>query len=313
MTIELTGLERAYTDSNSSSDDELEIIQQGTSCGRVFTVVGNGCCAAGRGMQKTINGLHALSADSNATAAIFRKLKHLFNLGEHLTNTKGSLTKCATFLNSHVGVIDFFQMAADAHYFVCGKFRQEKNSKGEVTKARDSNWMIGARLSLCAANTVGALLWLQEMGAKLGEFKAFSLVQKTVSSIPKLRDMPKLQKAAAAIGNIRIFGFLAGPNVLFFVLRGLDLGYALLAVDAGKRIHGATNSAQRTSAAIDISSYLSELVLSALLLAGVTNVIGLGVAGATCIALATSSFLYRVTHNKEIKEKPQLNAHVLTN
>jgi hypothetical protein len=94
-------------------------------------------------------------------------------------------------------------------------------------------------------------------------------------------------------------------NCLFITLRALDLGYALLAIDAGRRLLNAENVKQKVSAGLDLTSYLAELTLSAILLAGVTNVIGLGVAGSTCVALTVSSFLYRIANEKEIKQSAQ--------
>lgn len=280
---------RDYTELKNSSS---------TWCGRGISAVGNGICKFSGFMantaQQTIRGLSLVCADPNAIASAFRKVDpHLLSFYERLSGAKDAVKNCAGSIKCHVAVIDFFQVVADIYYFACRKFREEKNEKGEVVKARDNGLVIGGRLSLAAANFGGAFLWLKELGC-------FS---------SGLQSMPRLQKAAACVGNLRVFSFLGRVSCLSLVLRGLDLGYSLLAIDAARRVGTAVNSAQKTSACLDLSSYVSELVLSAMVFAGVTSVVGLGVAATVCVVFATSSFLYRAMHDKEMKQKPEVRAN----
>lgn len=285
-------------------------------CGRCVSTVNDSASAIGHSLlasfQATLKGLHLVAADANAVAAVCRKLdQHVLKFCEYLKDAKGSLGRCSSFMKSQVAFIDFAQIAADVYYFGCGKFKEKRNEQGEIIKARDADLVVAAKVSLGLANTMGGFLWLEEMGffslskaaAAIGEVRLFSLVPKTVSSIPVLRDISSLQSIARSIGEFRAFSFVKNLNCLFLVLRGLDLGYALLAIDASNRLAKASNNAQVVSASLDLSSYLSELMLSGMLLVGVTNIVSLGLAGTTCIAFTVSSFLYRITHDKEINQK----------
>lgn len=285
-------------------------------CGRCVSVIGGSASAVGQhlvaGLQGTLKGIQLIASDSNAIAAVFRKLdQHVLRFCEYIADAKGEFGRCSTFIRSQVAFIDFAQIAADVHYFGCGRFKEQRNEQGKVIKEKDADLIVAAKVSFGLANTGGGFLWLEEMGffslskaaASLGEVRLFSIVPKAVSSIPVLRDISSLQTVAKAVGEFRAFGFLKNMNCLFLVLRGLDLGYALLAIDASNRLANARNDAQMISASLDLSSYLSELVLSAMLLVGVTNIISLGLGGMTCITLAASSFLYRATHDKEINKK----------
>lgn len=288
-------------------------------CGRGISSVRNAGSMIGSNLlnvtQKAFVGLNFITADSSATAGVFRKLnQYVLNFFEHLSGARGSLSKFSTFIGHQVAFIDFVQLASDINYFVCGKFREEKDSNGEIVKPRDHGIVVGGRVAFFTAGIGGALLWLQDISfislskaaAAIGEARIFSFVPSVISSVPILRDLPKLQNFAKAVGEFRVFSFIKNFRCLSVTLRALDLGYTLFAVEATRRLITASNQAQAISAGIDLSSYLSELVLSALVFAGVTNVVGLGVVGATCIALTVSSFLYRITHNNEIKQKIQL-------
>jgi hypothetical protein len=288
----------------------------GNLCGRGVSVVTWTVSAIGlfavTSLQGILKGTHLIAADSNAIAAVFRKLdQHVLKFCEYMSDAKDSLGRCSHFLKSQVAFIDFVQMASDVYYFGCGKFREERNEKGEITKQADAGVLVAAKVSLSLANTGGNFLWLNEMGffslskaaAAIGEVRLFGIVPKAVASIPALREMSSLQSVAKSIGEFKAFGFIKHVSLLPLVLRGLDLGYALLAIDASNRLAVAINDAQVISASLDLSAYLSELVLSAMVLIGITNVISLGLAGATCIALAASSFLYRATHQQEISQK----------
>lgn len=321
LTLTLPTANVVNTTNDQSSTNVSSKIQEW--CGRGASAIGNGVSSAGNAIihvfQQSLNGLHLITSDTSATAGVFRKLDHhVLKFFEHLSDSKGSLIRFGTFLKRNVAFIDFVQLASEINYFAGCKFKERKNAQGEVVKQRDNNVVISGRAAFLTANTGGALLWLEEMsffslsqiGKAIGEARVFSFVPKVISSIPVLRDLPGLQNVAKTIGEFRAFSFVKHFSCLSITLRALDLGYALFAIDSSRRLFNASNKIQTISAGIDLSSYLAELTLSALVFAGVTNIIGLGVAGATCITLAAASFLYRVTHEKEMKHLPQLPALV---
>ena len=260
--------------------------------------------------HRTIIGLSDVAGDTNAVAAFYRKMeKHVVNLVEFATETPGKCSKMADCLRKAVSFIDFVQFAGDLKYFLTGGYKEERNEKGELVKAADTKTIIGARVAMAAADIGGTLLWFEEMGfyklkdvaASIGSTRVFGCAPKIVSSIPVLRDITVLSRAANALGNLRLFSFITKASCLFVTLRALDLMYGLFAADAASRVINAPSSYHRISAGLDLSSYLSELTISALVFAGVTNVVGLGIAGAVCMTMALSSFLYRNSHKDELK------------
>lgn len=293
-------------------------------CGRGISAVGTGVSVAGNGLlfaiQKVFSSVNLLTSDAPALAGVFRKLdQHVLRFFEHLGDSKGKLGQFSKFLGRNVAFIDFFQLVGDVNYFAAGRFKEKRNELGEIEKPRDKNIVIAGKLGFFAADFGGALLWLQEMSfislskaaVAIGEVRVFSFVPKAISSIPLLRDVSGLQRVANAVGEFRAFSFVKNLSCLSLTLRALDLAYALFAVEAGQRLLNAENKNQAISAGLDLSSYLAELTLNAIVFAGVTNVIGLGIVGVTCITFAVASFLYRVTHEKEIRQKPQLLAQAV--
>lgn len=275
-------------------------------CGRhiVGTVANAGVCAV-KAVVKTTHAvvdkifwsLGNLSETTNELAAACRKLhKHSLHLIGHLTKSPEKFGKLIKILSSYVGYIDFLQVAADVDYFVRGKFKKENFLQ------------VGAHIACFVANVGGALLWLEDMAfinlskatTAIGNWRAFEFVPKVLSTIPVLRDMTVLQKAAKAIGELRVFSVLTKVSPLTIVLRAIDLAYAFLAIEAANRLIKSEKKEQKISAGLDLSSYVAELVLSAVILAGVTNIIALGSIGGGCIVLALSAFLYRSAHEKQL-------------
>jgi hypothetical protein len=254
--------------------------------------------------QKTFWSASVLAADSFMIATIGRKLSNqVLNLCEYIKGAPGSLLKFAQIIKHSVAAIDFVQIASDVHYFVF--------SKGA---SHADGLTLTGRIALFAANIGGALLWLQDMGfivlkntaAKLGEVRLFSFVPKAISSIPVVREFKALQTVAKAIGELHVFNFVKKLSLLPLVLRGLDIGFACFAVDAAMKLWKADSQVKAVSMALDLSTYLSELFLSAIIYVGVTNVVALGVAGTACIAFATFSYLYKAGYEKELKHVPEV-------
>lgn len=284
--------------------------------GHSVSVIGTGFAKVGDGVigvvQSIVSSTSAIAADSTATASVLRKLDHhVLSLIEYINKAPGSLTQFQLFVRRNVAFIDLAQLCADIHYMVAGRMKDVINAEGEAVKVKDTGIMQAGKTAALAANTGGALLWFNEMGLvslskaaeTIGQVRLFSAVPSLVASIPGVKDFPKLGKIANAIGELRVFSFLKHTSCLFVTLRALDIMYACFAVDAAQRFMNAENRIKAISAGLDLSSYLAELTLSAIILAGVTNVVGLGVVGATCIGLTASSFLYRTMHDKEIKQQ----------
>lgn len=255
-------------------------------------------------VQNIFWGASDLCADSFVVATIARKLDHhVLAFCEHLSGAPGSLRKCAEMLNHCVAFVDFVQIASDIHFFFFSKGASKANGL-----------TFTGRVAFLAANVGGALLWMQDMSffvlkntaAKLGEVRVFSFIPKAISSIPVVREFKALQTVAKAMGELRVFSLLNKLSLLSLVLRALDIGYACFAIDAGIRLWNSENQMKSVSAALDLSHYLSELFLSTMLVAGVTNVVTLGVAGTACIAFAASSYLYRAEYKNELKHDPEL-------
>ena len=255
-------------------------------------------------------GFGLIFADSSAEANFFRKIEGpIIRMVEYLANIPGGLQKCSEILRHNVAFIDLVIMLADINYL--WKTLIRTNTDDKKIEPKDNNLVIGGRIAFLTANIGGALMWLEEMSflslAKtahtIGEARIFSVVPQVISKVPFVRDLPRLQKFANLVGELRVFSFVKSLSCLSVTLRALDLGYALFALDASRRLMTANNTSQITAAGIELTSYLSELALSAAIFAGVTNVVALGVGASACVALAASAFLYRVTHENELKQK----------
>jgi hypothetical protein len=250
-------------------------------------------------VQKVFYGLSALAGDSNALAAFFRKLdKHVLRMMEHVGNLPGYFNRFGAAIRSAVAVIDFAQVAADIDYFINGKFKQ------------DNKINIAGRVAACVADVGGALLWLEEMSfyslskaaAAIGNVRIFSFVPKVVSIIPGVRNCTRLQSVAATVGNLRVFSFITKISLGFVAERALTLAYAFFAIESFKRLIEPGTGIQKVQASLDLASYSAELALDALLTVGVASTVVLGIAGATCLTLALASFLHKVSHEKELKK-----------
>lgn len=277
--------------------------------GSGFSKVGSSIFGA---IQKTISVANLIASDSSSTANILRKLDHhVLRLIEYVKGSPGSLSKFQLFIRHNIAFVDFAQLGSDIHYLATGRLKEVYNDKGQLEKEKDNSIIIAGRTACFTANVGGALLWFNEIGflslskaaEVIGEVRLFSAVPSIISSIPSVKDMPKLQSIAKTIGEFRAFSFIKHTSCLFITLRALDFMYAFFAIDAGRRLLNADSKVKAIAAGLDLSSYFAELTLSAVLLAGVTNVVGLGIAGTTCISLAASSFIYKAVHDKEVRQK----------
>lgn len=269
----------------------------GSWCGRSITKVSEGAHSIVmrviQAMQNAIHVLGSLTANTNMLAGIFRRLNgQVLAAVEQLAKLPaGTYNQLKHITGSMVGYVDTIQVATDVSYFASGRFKQ------------DNNVNFTSRVFMAVANMGGALLWFQEMSfislskaaSAIGDVRLFGIVPAITSSIPGIRNIASLQRVASAIGEIRVFSFIHRLNPMETIaLRALTLAYVFMAVDAAQRL-ASHNGIEKTQAALDLSNYLSELALDALLTIGVTNVVGLGVVGAVCIATALAKFAYKAS------------------
>lgn len=258
----------------------------------------------------TLNGLPDLRAASYDLVCGLRKFeKYCLEAIHHLSKTQVDFTVFARMLRNHIAVVDFLQLAKDADYFINQRYKEVRDENGNLVTVRDTFAAIGGNVASFVADIGGSVLWLEELGfLKLGQMadaigkvKVFGCVPKLVSCVPVLGKLEVVSKAARAIGDLRVFSCIAKISLTFVTLRALDLMFAFFAIDSIMKYRKAENDPQKICAALHLSSYIAELALSALLLAGVTNLIGLGVLGGTAITLAFSAFFYRNAHSEEVK------------
>jgi hypothetical protein len=254
----------------------------------------------------------AISTDNNALTSVFRKLDgFIFKAIEVIKDIPGYFDVYGKAVHQGVGVIDTLQVAADVDYFFNKKYKD------------DSGLSFASRVALAVTNAGGAILWLNDLAfinlskaanvigqtrvfravATLKDVRVFSYVPKLVAFIPGVSNLPRVQAAAAAIGELRVFSPLFKITMGSFVLRALTLTYTLMAAEAVQRWMQPGNEAQTRQAGLDFSWFASELVLDAALTFGMTNVIGLGALATACAALAASTVIHR-TYNMQLLKQP---------
>lgn len=251
---------------------------------------------------ETVNFTAIATEDSGTLSFICRKLdRHILAMIQQLGNAPTDYFKrLSTSLKSVMGVLDFAQVAVDIDYFVQKKFK------------KDNNVTVCGKISLAISDVGYALLWLQELGltnlskaaAAISNAKIFSFVPAVVSSIPPLRNLSHLQKAAASVGNIRVFSFVDKISLHTIAETTLGLAYMFFAVKAYQNFAKAItekDTSGMTSAVLEGFYLASELAIDGLLLAGYTNILGLGVMAATSVVLAVSSLAYRSLYNQQKK------------
>lgn len=263
-------------------------------------------------LQTIIGGVSDLTSHTNETAAVFRKLhKYTWIMVERLSNSPGFFKKLIGLTERYVSYVDAIQVVSDVNYIAQKGWKEKISADGKTYKPADSKATMAAKAAMTVTDTGATLLWFESMGflnlkqaaASLGNTRIFNFVPTVVANVPVIRDVKAFQTAANSLGNLRVFSFMTKVSPLFVTLRALDLMYAFFAIDAAQRIVKADSPIKKTSAGLDLSSYLAELTLSAVVLAGVGNVVVLGTMGAACITLALTAFFYRNSHQAELKHE----------
>lgn len=254
----------------------------------INTIATRSICAA----QKVLSVMGSFAAEPNALAAVFRRLNcQVINaLEEARKLPASSFNKLRGAGHSFVGVVDAVQLADDVNYFF-----------GKKKYKEDSNLGVASHAAIFAADVGGTLLWLQEMSfirlskmAKaIGEVRVFSFVPKVTASISLTKHVPGLQQAAASLGKVRVFSAINRLSLGLFAGSALTLFYLFSALESMRKLTKDGAYFDKTQTRLELSYYLSELTLNAMLTVGVASVAGLGVLGATCIATGLASFVHR--------------------
>lgn len=199
-----------------------------------------------------------ICADPNAFAAVIRKLDgHLFALVEKINKSPGEFQKLKGVIRSSVGCIDVLQIAADIDYGLKAKFQQ------------DGKFAVLGRLAMFAAHTGEALLWFSQIG------------------------FINLNKIAASLGNIPIFTKTIQISLGYATARVFGIAYALFAIDALDRLIKPGNIFQKTIAKLELLANATEVLLDLMLVAGVVNVVSLGVMAGICVSSGIGVLLYK--------------------
>ena len=294
--------------SNSYENSTQEMIQEmaGSNDGRVYAIVKDHSFLIVSRINSLVVGvftvLGKLIGDTNTLASVFRKLdRHVLKGIEHLMSAPGYLSVLAKSMKHAVGLIDTVQVFSDLDNFYNCKYKNDKI------------FAYFSKLTVTVADAGGALLWFEEMSfihlssiaQTMAEIRVFKFVPNAVASVTSLAHvgpLSSLNSLAAKIGDIRIFSFMMKTSMAFIATRALTLTYIFLTIDAIQRLMNPGTQVQKIQASLDLSVYLSELVLDALMTMKVANLYFMGVAGGTAIALVIASFAYRIFHADELKQ-----------
>lgn len=160
--------------------------------------------------------------------------------------------------------------------------------KGERSKEYHEgriNSLLG-NVCMIAANIGGVLLLLAEFFG--------TLVSET---------LVKLENVASAIGKVNVFGyrplyFVTGSSLLGFTIKAATVGYFFLAVDAYEKIE---RDPTDMKSKLELCHYVAEVGIKVIYLAGFTNPVFVGCAGAATAIMALVAKTY-------VKPKPKADA-----
>lgn len=259
------------------------IFSIGRSFGEVLTVFNNSIKIVAKAFD-----------DSYTLSVICRKLdQHILAMLQQLGSIPSSyFMKFSEALKSVRGVVEVAQIAVDINYFVSGKFRNETMAG------------VYGKCCLAVSNLAYGLNWLKEIGAiklnnvaaSLGNVKLFKFVPAIVSIVPGVQHLPRVEKSALMIGELRVFSFVNKVALDVFAETALAFSYLLFAYRAYENYHQATeakNDAGVNAALLDGMYFASELAIEGFLVVGCSNAIVLGSMAATSVLLAIISVGYR--------------------
>lgn len=276
----------------------------GVNAGRVLTVVKDGLYSCSIKIKDASLRLVRIFAkfidDTQALSGLFKKVATRFlPLVEYARGLPDHYRKFKDVLNNTRDCIDLWSLASDIDYWVNNRF------KDDPTLQRCGRGMI------LTTNVLAITCWLGEIGAlqlgkaaeAIGNVRLFSFIPKVVSSVPVLRNMPKLISAANAIGNLRVFSLVTKISLGYAAHRALAIAYAFFAANAYQRLQNpGLSDIQKTDARWELAHSASEVALDAMVVVGVTSTVALGLVGTACMALLIKKFIFRMDNSKEINK-----------
>lgn len=232
--------------------------------------------------------------DSATLSTMCRKLdKHILPMMQKLRHLpEDHFNILSRALKAGRGITELAQVATDINYFVSKKFNKETWAK------------IGEKCCLAISHIAFGLVWLKEIGvanlgkaaASLGNIRLFSFVPSLIAFIPGISSVPHLEKAASIMGELRLFSVINKISIEVFAETILALSYILVTYRVYEKYNEtvSTKDKEGANAAILEGLYsVSELAIDGVLLAGCSNILALGSIAAINVILAIVSVGYR--------------------
>jgi len=245
----------------SSTSEDCKIAE--TCCdGRTFSLLEKGLQSSftiiAHVVENVFLTLKVICADPNSFAAVIRKFDpYILALVEKINKSPGEFQKLKSVIGSTVSCINVLQIAADIDYGVQAKYKQE------------GKFAVLGRLAMFVAHVGETILWFSQIG------------------------FINLKKIATSLGNISIFTKAIPISLRWVTARTCGIAYALFALDALQRTMKPGDIFQKTMAKLELSANAAEVLLDLMLVAGVVNVISLGIMAGICVSLEIGVLLYQ--------------------
>lgn len=220
-----------------------------------------------KSVQNGIDGLSALKNDTDGFYDALQTANYAFKGIGHALNNSSAFSTVASNVTGGLNVLDFAQTVSDFSFWVNGHYKTS------------SKFCTFGKAMITIASFGGAALWLGHMG-----FYNLGLISAKIGGIPFLGAVFKVV-SSVGLGNI--------------VVGAVAFGYASFAADAVNCYDKAKNTEQKTKAAIDIASRVSNVVLYTLLLIPGVGVPSLVVVGVFAKGLGVVSFFYYHFNKKQ--------------
>lgn len=247
-----------------------------------------------KAFETTISIAGSLVTNPTFLASVFRRsVSYVIPLIEHTSKT-ANLTLLKRGLSRARDSIDVLQV--DYHLITSGRWKE-----GDLAESVSN-------VSFFVSGVLGNICWLADIGAinlektskAIANLRLFRFIPAVLSNTPGLKNLSKLGHIAAKIGNVRLFSGIGKLSLGFLVERILGVAYVCLAVHAIQRLAAGGTGTQMTKAALDLADSVSTIALDIVVLAGLTNVVALGVMGCISLGLTVSNYIY------ELKNKDNL-------
>lgn len=209
-------------------------------------------------VQKIFNNIATICSDPKPFTAILKKLDlQVFPFVEHIANRPNYFTPLRDIIKSSLRIFEFLQVGDGLDYIVNKRFKIDRMS------------VIPAKTAKHISNFVRCGWWLADVN--FINRKNLSLMTS------KITFLKHCNKASV----LRVSIYISMVSLAFF------------AIDALLSLLKDGNCNYKFSAAIGLANYGGEFILSTMVVAGVTNVIALGIVGSVCIGLNIGCHLYQ--------------------